>query len=420
MEKIKLLLVLFTLWLSINLVAYVTFFESAYRISWVLVGVLVLFIVLTLLVLISSSIGWTFASLLGINTHYIGKIVFKALLGFMFTVLLLGGQIKFSEKYVYSPENEYIAEIQQVSLNGTKQWISTRTENVDNPVILFLAGGPGGTQMSSTRMFLKSLEKHYTMINWEQPGVGKSYDAYQIDDMDVDTYIQDAHALTTYIKEVYQQDKIYLIGESWGSYLGILLSKAYPEDYYAFIGTGQMVDFTETEIYGYNLALEIAEEINDQRQIDSLRKLGVPPIYGDVVSFDMGTYLQYVHMHMQNHTEIKHTNWDTFDTLISPEYSVMDSVNFARGLVYTFSHIYQQLYGTDLRETHTTFEIPIYFSHGTYDFNAPGYLVEDYYQLIDAPKKSLVWFENSGHNPWINESELFNETVKELFIEHLN
>lgn len=420
MEKIKLLLVLFTLWLSINLIAYVTLFESAYRISWILVGVITLFMIVTLMVFLSSSMGWTFASLLRINTHYIGKIVFQSFMGFIFLVLLLGGQIKFSEKFVYSPENDYIAEIQQVNLNGTKQWISTRTENADNPIILFLAGGPGGTQMSSTRMFLKSLEKEYTIINWEQPGVGKSYDAYQIDKMDVDAYIHDAHALTKYLKDIYHQEKIYLIGESWGSYLGILLSKAYPEDYYAFIGTGQMVDFTETEVYGYNLALEIATQNSDQRQIDALKKLGIPPIYGDVISFDMGTYLQYVHKHMQNHPDIQHRNWDTFNTLISPEYSVMDSVNFARGLLYTFSHIYQQLYGEDLRETHTSFEIPIYFLHGRYDFNAPGYLVEDYYELIDAPKKSLIWFENSGHNPWINETELFNETVKGLFTEHLN
>ena len=118
---------------------------------------------------------------------------------------------------------------------------------------------------------------------------------------------------------------------------------------------------------------------------------------------------------MGRDSDIKQTDWNTFKIIFSPEYGILDTINYFRGLYYTFSHVYQQLYGKDLRQTHTEFEIPIYMLHGRHDFNAPTYLAEDYYEKITAPDKQLIWFERSGHNPWINESELFHEKVRELF-----
>ncbi|MGS0973109.1 MAG: alpha/beta fold hydrolase [Candidatus Izemoplasmataceae bacterium] len=92
----------------------------------------------------------------------------------------------------------------------------------------------------------------------------------------------------------------------------------------------------------------------------------------------------------------------------------MDSFNFIRALYYTFSHVFQQLYETDLRETHTSLDIPIYILHGRHDLNAPSYLVDDYYELLEAPEKELIYFEHSGHNPWITEPVLFQQTVLDL------
>ncbi|MEA1883745.1 MAG: hypothetical protein U9N62_04390, partial [Thermotogota bacterium] len=121
----------------------------------------------------------------------------------------------------------------------------------------------------------------------------------------------------------------------------------------------------------------------------------------------------YLHNMMGRDNDIKQTNWNTFKIIFSPEYGILDTINYFRGLYYTFSHVYQQLYGKDLRQTHTEFEIPIYILQGRHDFNAPTYLAEDCYEKIDAPDKQLIWFERSGHNPWINESELFQEKVRE-------
>lgn len=132
--------------------------------------------------------------------------------------------------------------------------------NKDAPILLFLAGGPGGTQMAAFRYELEELEKHFVVVNWDQPGSGKSYHCMNRKYISVQTYIEDGVALTEYLRERFGQEKIYLMGESWGSALGIFMIDNKPEYYAGFIGTGQMVDFAKTERLDYQKAMEIAKE----------------------------------------------------------------------------------------------------------------------------------------------------------------
>ena len=134
-----------------------------------------------------------------------------------------------------------IATLEQVTLNGSRQWISIRGHDTTKPVLLFLAGGPGGSQLSTERFALGGLEQHFVVVNWEQPGAGKSFDAVDRSTITPERYIEDAHALVAILKERFGQNKVYVLGESWGSALGIWLVQRYPEDFHAFIGTGQMV-----------------------------------------------------------------------------------------------------------------------------------------------------------------------------------
>jgi pimeloyl-ACP methyl ester carboxylesterase len=118
-----------------------------------------------------------------------------------------------------------IAELKALRfLNGRKQWVSIRGWNPNNPLLLFLAGGPGGTQMAAVRHELAELEKHFVVVNWDQPGSGKSYNTLKTSKITVDTYLEDGYALTEYLKMRFKQEKIYLMGESWGSALGIFFA----------------------------------------------------------------------------------------------------------------------------------------------------------------------------------------------------
>lgn len=299
-----------------------------------------------------------------------------------------------------------IAELQKVNLNGRQEWISVRGNHAENPVLLFLAGGPGGTQMAAVRHDLSRLEEHFVVVVWDQPGSGKSYRAGGAG-LTVNTYIEDGLALTKYLQEQFKQDKIYLVGESWGSALGIFLSEQSPDSYHAVIGTGQMIDFLETERMDYEKAMQIAESTGDQSKIDKLKENGRPPYYGSDVTWKSAEYLNYLSAYMSSNPEIQNGGYNTFRDLFSPEYGILDKINFLRGIVNTFNHVYPQLYGINLRTDYPRLEVPVYFFLGRHDINAPSVLVEEYFSILEAPSKEIIWFEHSGHSPWINESDKF-------------
>lgn len=341
---------------------------------------------------------------------------------FLAVVMILNlGFVTFTQFAASTPPidaEDSIAELTELELNGRKQWISLRGWDKTKPVLLFLAGGPGGTQMAAVRHELAELEKYFVVVNWDQPGSGKSYDAEKTGNITVDTYIQDGHTLTEYLKERFSKEKIYLIGESWGSALGIFLVDKYPESYHALIGTGQMIDFTETERLDYAKAMEVAENNGDTALVERLAANGGPPYYGKDVTWKSAVYLNYLSQYMSSNPKIHNPGYNTFRDIGSPEYGLLDKINFFRGIVNTYNHVYQQLYTIDLRTDYTKLAVPVYFFLGRYDINAPTVLVEEYEQVLDAPDKEIVWFEHSGHSPWINERDRFVEEVLSCFLEN--
>lgn len=310
-----------------------------------------------------------------------------------------------------------IAELTKLELNGRKQWISIRGWDKSKPILLFLAGGPGGTQMAAVRHELSELEKHFVVVNWDQPGSGKSYYAEKTKNITVDTYIQDGHALAEYLMERFSQEKIYLIGESWGSALGIFLVDRYPQSYHALIGTGQMIDFEETERMDYTKAMEIAEGNGDTTLVEQLKANGEPPYYDKDVTWKSAPYLNYLSAYMASTPGIQNPGYNTLRDIGSSEYGLLDKINFFRGVINTFNGVYQLLYDIDLRKDYTKLDVPVYFFLGRYDVNAPTVMVEEYERVLTAPDKGIVWFEHSGHSPWINERDRFVEEVLSCFLE---
>jgi pimeloyl-ACP methyl ester carboxylesterase len=170
-----------------------------------------------------------------------------------------------------------IAVMETVNLSGTDQWITIRGRDVHNPVLLFLAGGPGGSELVMTRKHLGELEKHFVVVNWDQPGTGKSYGTVDMNTLTLERFVADGFALTQHLRKRFQQDKIYVLGESWGSILGIWLMQEYPELFHALVTTGQMVAPVENDIQMYEFAIE---RLTDQRQQDAIERLernGPPP-----------------------------------------------------------------------------------------------------------------------------------------------
>jgi pimeloyl-ACP methyl ester carboxylesterase len=303
-----------------------------------------------------------------------------------------------------------IATLEKVQLGDSEQWILIRGRDVNNPILLFLAGGPGGSQLTTARHALAGLEDHFVVVNWEQPGAGKSFDTVDRSTLTPERYVEDGHALVLYLRERFGVDKVYVFGESWGSALGIMLVQRYPDLFHAHIGAAQMVAFLETDVICYDFALNWAQERGDTQQAARLREQGPPPYYGAGVAWKQVAYLADTYAYMNQNPAII-SGFNTPRDLASPEYGLIDKVNWARGPLDTLGVVYPQLWDVDFRTQAPRLDVPVYFLTGRHDVNAPPALIEEYYALLDAPHKELIWFERSGHSPWISESDKFVEVM---------
>ncbi len=309
-----------------------------------------------------------------------------------------------------------IATLEKVNLNGSEQWISVRGVDTTNPVLLFLAGGPGGSQLTTARFALGGLEDHFVVVNWEQPGAGKSFDAIDRSTLTPERYIEDAHALVSILQKRFGQEKVYVLGESWGSALGIMLVQRYPEMFHAFIGTGQMVAFLENDLMCYDFALQLAKDKGNLKKVATLTKQGPPPYYGKGVAWKETAFLLDTFSYMNANPAISDNGTNTFRDLGAPEYGLYDKVNWFRGVIDTLGVVYPQLWEVDFRKQANHLDVPVYFLIGRHDINAPTVLTEQYFDVLEAPYKEIVWFEHSGHNPWVSESARFVEVMEDTVL----
>jgi pimeloyl-ACP methyl ester carboxylesterase len=304
-----------------------------------------------------------------------------------------------------------IASLEKVDLNGSQQWISIRGQDVNKPVLLFLSGGPGGSQLVTARRALGGLEEHFVVVNWEQPGAGKSFDAVDRSTLSPERYVADGIALVNYLRERFGEEKVYVLGESWGSVVGVWMVQRNPELFHAFIGTGQMVAFLENDLMCYDFALNLLGEKGNTEKVEQLKEQGPPPYYGKGVAMKEAAFLMETFNYMNADPNISDDGFNTFQDLAGSEYGLYDKVNWFLGALVTMDVVYPQLWDVDFRTQATQLEVPVYFLLGRHDVNAPPVLTEQYFDLLDAPHKEISWLERSGHNPWVNESSAFVDVI---------
>jgi pimeloyl-ACP methyl ester carboxylesterase len=286
-----------------------------------------------------------------------------------------------------------IATLEEVELNGSQQWITIRGKDANNPILLNLGmGGPGGGGFA-TRALFEPLEGHFTVVSWDEPGTGKSYNAVPIAELTPERYISDAYALTQMLRARFHQDKIYLYGVSWTSILGVWLAQRYPELYQAYVGTGQMVNTMEDDVMGYQLALKYSAERGDAASVAALQRNGPPPYYGNGL---LSKYLAYLDILNDYMGAPRYALIAPIVPVFAPEYGWIDKVNHTRGLIDSFTAVYPQLQDVDFVAQATRLEVPVYFFVGRHDVNAMATLVEGYYNVLEAPYKELIWLDG-GH-----------------------
>lgn len=308
-----------------------------------------------------------------------------------------------------------IASLEPVRLNGSQQWISIRGKNRQNPVLLWLAGGPGNSDLAGTRAELQALEDDFIVVGWEQAGAVKSYKARELDSLNPEIYIADAVALIEMLRERFGQEKIYLLGHSWGSLLGIWLVQRYPAYFHAYISVGTYVNARLNDELNFQFALELLREQGKSQKIASLEKQGIPPYTDSQALVKYANYMSeianFTKSKLRDESKDVYTRL-TLHSLLAPEYGIIDKINIYRSAFNTFRIVMATILDVELVKDVPCLDIPVTFAQGRWDMNCVTSLAEDYFEKLKAPSKRLIIFEHSGHLPHYEEKEAFLAMMK--------
>ncbi len=299
-----------------------------------------------------------------------------------------------------------VAELITVPAGGRDLGMMIRGQNTNNPVVLFLAGGPGGSERGAMRNHLPELEKYFTVATWDQRGTGTSYPALD----PTSTYtlasaVDDTITVTNYLRGRFGQDKIYLLGQSWGTILGVLAVQQDPQLYTAYIGTGQMVDPLETDRIFYTDTLAWARKGGNTTLTDELIAIGQPP-YADMLNYETAlTHEQQVYPY--DHTGNSEGAGGFSTNFIVPEYALIDQVHLLGSFMDTFAVLYPQLQDLDFRTSARTLPVPAYFVQGAHEAPGRAKPFQQWYAALSAPRKELAVLATSGHRPLFEQPHQF-------------
>lgn len=312
---------------------------------------------------------------------------------------------------------EAVAELVEVELGGHSQWVEVRGASRDLPVLLYLSGGPGHSDLAFSRALLEPLTADFLVVGWDQRGAGKSYRDIDGASLTPDRATADTVELARWLCQHYGRQKVFLLGESWGSLLGVLAVQRAPELFHAYVGSGQMADPHETDAGIYRDLVTTAMAAGDGRLVADLVRLGPPP-YPSV--FDYGEIMLRYPLLEGSYTPPAPYLRRAAESGVGPmgllgqEYGPLDKVNVLRGLLDMFSVMYPQLTDVDLRRTVHRLEVPVVLMTGRHELAARTEPARQWFDQLDAPAKQWLEYPDAGHSVAFEHAEELHRVLREL------
>ena len=294
-----------------------------------------------------------------------------------------------------------------LAIGGKKVGFFIKGKNLDNPVLLYLHGGMPDYFL--TERYPTGLDEIFTIVWLDQPGAGLSFDADAVQmQIGIDGMVGFIGEFANYLRNRFQQDKIYVMAHSGGTYLGIKVIERYPELFKAYMGVAQISFQKLSEKMAYDYIVEHyrtnpkRKAVYEKLILEPVDLVGpIPPVYTkyrDYAMHDLGVGT------MRN---MKHVITGIFlPSLLFSEYSFTDKIHLWRGKASSgISVIWDELINHDLMQESTSFDIPVYLFHGVFDYTCSYDLAKQYFEKIDAPDKGFYSFEYSAHSPIFEEPE---------------
>jgi pimeloyl-ACP methyl ester carboxylesterase len=297
-----------------------------------------------------------------------------------------------------------------VEIGGIEQWVTIRGQDRDNPVLLFLHGGPGDVTNPWSFAMFAPWEKVFTVVQWDQRGSGRTLrktGPAVAATITVERMTQDGIELAEYLRKHLGQEKIFLVGHSFGSILGVRMARLRPELFYAYVGTGQVADEKRNYAVAYDVLLKKARAMGDAKAVAELGRVGPPPYAngeGYRVQWKWANAFEGADQFLYATIGL---------ALVAPGHSVQDINDTAAGEMLSAERLVPQTNSLGPRELGLDFHVPVFIFQGSEDFTTPTELARQYVAQIHAPRKAFVEIKGGGHFAVFMKSDVFlQELVK--------
>lgn len=308
-----------------------------------------------------------------------------------------------------------IERLEAVRIGGIEQWVSVRGMDRRNPALLFLHGGPGYMSLPMSWWFTRGWEEYFTVIQWDQRGAGKTLllngRAALAPTMTPERMIADAQEMVRWVARELGKERIFVLGHSWGSYLGLEVAKRQPDALHAYIGVGQITNAPESERRGWQFAMNAAREAGNSQAVRELQAIApyFPPGHPSPLKdlYVQRRWLEYYGGSMA----YRHDSAAESDLArLSPDYTDTEMAHIWEGNDFSEHHLLGQVLGVD-ESTTRRLDCPLIVCAGRHDFVVNSELAAAWLTDIRAPFKQLVWFENAGHLMMTEEPGKFLVTL---------
>lgn len=305
-----------------------------------------------------------------------------------------------------------ISELNEIEINGTELTVMIRGHQKDNPVIIVVHGGPCCSEIPYIRKYQEELEKEFTIVHYDQRGSGKSYHFFEdYSNLSPSLLTEDLIELSAFISKRFDNQKIILMGHSFGTYISMQAIAKEPQLYEAFIGIGQVADKIVGETDNLNYCIEQAKLQDNQSDVGYLENLRNSIETGQII-----TPRNYVRKYGGAARQIDETNDMVTGILFNPEYNLMDAIRYSLGVARFQDNLMEQQSEAPITQLVQSVDVPIYFVMGQYDHMTSVKAAKEYFNTLNAPQKEFIIYEHSAHYPQLEEKKTFSQWMSDTFV----
>jgi pimeloyl-ACP methyl ester carboxylesterase len=304
-----------------------------------------------------------------------------------------------------------------INIGGVKQGMFLQGKDINNPVLLFVHGGPAFSEFFLVEKYPVGLEDHFTVCYWEQRGGGISYSSeVTLESMTLEQLASDAIEVTNYLRDRFDQEKIYMMAHSGGTAFAIQAVERFPQLFHSYIGMAQITRQAESEVLCYKYMMEQYMTNGNSRMVAELNKYPIPendslilPFFNSVLRDKAQHDLGIGTMHNMR-SVIK----DVFlPVWTCKAYTIREKLNI---WISKFSFLRKtglrnEVIQADIPAKIPKLEIPVYFFSGRYDLTVNKDLSKEYLENIVAPVKGFYTFNESAHSPMFEEPQRLMEIM---------